>query len=169
MALAASLVLLGGLATMALAMGKGPEVPRMTKEELLPMLGQSDVIILDVRIGDEWKKSPWKIKGAVRENPEKGGSTRHREVPQRQDPCPLLNLTQRGDQCLDGTAAYIHGLHESSRTQRGLRRMVQSPTSGRTKISTSKKDMGGFALLLGLVIPGPNRFLFGIKLDAVIG
>jgi hypothetical protein len=71
-ALAASLVLLGGLATMALAMGKGPEVPRMTKEELLPMLGQSDVIILDVRIGDEWKKSPWKIKGAVRENPEKG-------------------------------------------------------------------------------------------------
>ena len=70
--LAASLVLLGALATMALAMGKGPEVPRMTKEELLPMLGNPDVIILDVRIGDEWKKSPWKIKGAVRENPEKG-------------------------------------------------------------------------------------------------
>ena len=72
MALAASLVLLGGLATMALAMGKGPEIPRMTKEELLPMLGNPDVVILDVRIGDEWKKSPWKIKGAVREDPEKG-------------------------------------------------------------------------------------------------
>jgi len=70
--LAAILVLLGVLATMALAMGKGPEVPRMTKEELLPMLGNPDVIILDVRIGDEWKKSPWKIKGAVREDPEKG-------------------------------------------------------------------------------------------------
>ena len=72
MALAASLVLLGGLATMALAMGKGPEIPRMTKEELLPMLGNPDVVILDVRTGDEWKKSPWKIKGAVREDPEKG-------------------------------------------------------------------------------------------------
>jgi hypothetical protein len=71
-AFAASLVLLGGLATMALAMGQGPEVPRMTKEELLPMLGRPDLIILDVRVGDEWKKSPWKIKGAVRENPEKG-------------------------------------------------------------------------------------------------
>jgi hypothetical protein len=71
-AFAASLVLLGGLATMALAMGQGPEVPRMTKEELLPMLGRPDVIILDVRVGDEWKKSPWKIKGAVREDPEKG-------------------------------------------------------------------------------------------------
>jgi hypothetical protein len=72
MTLAACLVLLGGLATLALAMGKGPEAPRMTKEELLPMLGSPDVIILDVRIGDEWKKSPWKIKGAVRENPEMG-------------------------------------------------------------------------------------------------
>jgi len=72
MILAASWVLLGGLATMALAMGKGPEVPRLTKEELLPMLGSPDVVILDVRVGDEWKKSPWKIKGAVRENPEKG-------------------------------------------------------------------------------------------------
>ena len=71
-ALAVSLVLLGALATMAIAMGKGPEVPRMTKEELLPMLGSPDVVILDVRIGDEWKKSPWKIKGAVREEPEKG-------------------------------------------------------------------------------------------------
>jgi len=71
-ALAAGLVLLGGLATMALSMGKEPEVPRMTKEELLPMLDRPDVVILDVRIGDEWKKSPWKIKGAVRENPEKG-------------------------------------------------------------------------------------------------
>jgi hypothetical protein len=71
-ALGFSFLLMLGLATMALAMGKGPEVPRLTKEELLPMLGSPDVVILDVRIGDEWKKSPWKIKGAVRENPGKG-------------------------------------------------------------------------------------------------
>ena len=72
MVLAVGLILLGGLVAMALAMGKGPEVPRITKEELLPMLGNPDVIILDVRIGDEWKKGPWKIKGAVREDPERG-------------------------------------------------------------------------------------------------
>lgn len=72
-ALGFSFLLMLGLATMALAMGnKGPEVPRMTKEELLPMLGNLDVVIIDVRIGEEWKKSPWKIKGAVREPPEKG-------------------------------------------------------------------------------------------------
>ena len=67
-----SFILMFGFAGMALAMGKGPEVPRMTKEELLPLLGRPDVIILDGRIADEWKKSPWKIKGAVREAPEKG-------------------------------------------------------------------------------------------------
>jgi len=72
-ALGFSFLLMLGLAIMALAMGnKGPEVPRMTKEELLPMLSNPDVVIMDVRIGEEWKKSPWKIKGAVRESPEKG-------------------------------------------------------------------------------------------------
>jgi rhodanese-related sulfurtransferase len=70
-----SFVLILGFAKIALAMGKGPEVPRMTKEELLPLLGRPDVIILDARIGDEWKKSPWKIKGAVREDPAKGAQS----------------------------------------------------------------------------------------------
>ncbi len=45
--------------------------PRMTKEELKSMLGQRDVIVLDVRVESEWKNSDSKIKGAVRENPEK--------------------------------------------------------------------------------------------------
>jgi rhodanese-related sulfurtransferase len=45
-------------------------VPRITKEELRSMLDNPDVIIVDVRVEDEWKKSEWKIKGAVRENPE---------------------------------------------------------------------------------------------------
>jgi len=70
-----SFILMFGFAGMALAMGKGPEVPGMTREELLPLLGSADVIILDVRVGDEWKKSPWKIKGALREDPEKGVGT----------------------------------------------------------------------------------------------
>jgi hypothetical protein len=52
-------------------LGLDAKVPRMTKEELKPLLGNPDVIILDVRIADDWKKSDLKIKGAVREDPEK--------------------------------------------------------------------------------------------------
>jgi rhodanese-related sulfurtransferase len=48
-----------------------PKVPRITKEELKPILDNPGVIVLDVRIGDEWKKSDKKIKGAIREDPEK--------------------------------------------------------------------------------------------------
>jgi len=47
------------------------KVPRVTKEELKSMLNRPDVIIVDVRLEDEWKKTAWKIRGAVRENPEK--------------------------------------------------------------------------------------------------
>ncbi len=49
--------------------------PRMAKEELRSLLGKRDVIIVDVRIEDEWKASKWKIAGAVREDPEKDGNT----------------------------------------------------------------------------------------------
>jgi predicted sulfurtransferase len=47
------------------------KTPRMAKEELKSLLGNPEVIVLDVRIADEWKKSVWKIKGAVREDPER--------------------------------------------------------------------------------------------------
>jgi hypothetical protein len=66
------LLLVLGFTKMALAMGKGVEVPRMTKEELRPMLGSPDVAILDVRVGAEWTSSKLKIQGAIREDPEKG-------------------------------------------------------------------------------------------------
>jgi len=46
------------------------KVPRLTVEELKAMLGQPDLVVLDVRIKDEWEMSETKIKGAVRENPE---------------------------------------------------------------------------------------------------
>ena len=39
----------------------------MTKEQLLPLLGKSDVIIIDVRAKYDWDKSKVKIPGAVRE------------------------------------------------------------------------------------------------------
>ncbi len=59
------------ISDLSLAMGKSVEVPRITKEELQPMLGNPDVVIIDVRIGDEWTKSKEKIQGAIREDPQK--------------------------------------------------------------------------------------------------
>ena len=47
------------------------EVSRITKEELRAMLGNSDMVIIDVRAGKDWKNSQSKIKGAVREKPKK--------------------------------------------------------------------------------------------------
>ena len=39
----------------------------MTKEQLLPLLGKPDVVIIDVRTNYDWDSSKVKIKGAVRE------------------------------------------------------------------------------------------------------
>lgn len=44
------------------------EVPRMTKEELKAKLGSPDLVILDVRRGEEWRNAEKKIAGAVRES-----------------------------------------------------------------------------------------------------
>jgi len=50
------------------------EAPRITKEEVKGMLGNPDVIIIDVRAGGDWNSSNVKIQGAVREDPSKVGS-----------------------------------------------------------------------------------------------
>ena len=65
------LFLLCGMAGSVRAMGKGAEVPLVTKEQLFSMLGKPDVFILDVRESGSWKRSKQKIQGAVREDPEK--------------------------------------------------------------------------------------------------
>jgi rhodanese-related sulfurtransferase len=44
-------------------------VSTVTKEELKAQLDSSDIIILDVRTGKDWKSSEFKIKGAIRANP----------------------------------------------------------------------------------------------------
>ena len=44
------------------------EVPRMTKEELKPLLGNPDVIVIDVRKERGWLSAETKIEGAVRED-----------------------------------------------------------------------------------------------------
>jgi len=46
------------------------DVPRMMKDELKAMLGNSDLVILDVRYKKDWTDSDSKIKGAIREDPE---------------------------------------------------------------------------------------------------
>ncbi len=45
------------------------EPPKISKEELRTMLGNPNVLILDVRIEGEWRASEKKIQGAIRENP----------------------------------------------------------------------------------------------------
>jgi hypothetical protein len=45
------------------------DVPRMTKEDLKIKLGNSDVVVLDVRRGKDWTASEFKIQGAVRTDP----------------------------------------------------------------------------------------------------
>ena len=44
------------------------DVPKITAEELSARLGNSDLIIIDVRIERDWKSSPLKVKGAVWED-----------------------------------------------------------------------------------------------------
>jgi rhodanese-related sulfurtransferase len=51
------------------------EVPRITKEDLRSLLGNPDVIIVDVRIEEHWKESKSRIQRAVREDPEKDINT----------------------------------------------------------------------------------------------
>ncbi len=47
------------------------EGPRISKEDLKELLGKPDVVIVDVRTGSDWNDSPVKVKGAVREEPDK--------------------------------------------------------------------------------------------------
>jgi len=49
---------------------KSVDAPRMTKERLEAMLGNPNLLIIDVRYGKDWTDSNLKIRGAVREDPE---------------------------------------------------------------------------------------------------
>jgi len=41
----------------------------MTKEQLKPLLGSSDLVVVDVRLDEQWRFSNRKIPGASYENP----------------------------------------------------------------------------------------------------
>jgi rhodanese-related sulfurtransferase len=56
-------LLLGGVASAQ------QDVPRITKEDLKPLIGKADVVIIDVRAEHDWKDEDMMIQGAVREDP----------------------------------------------------------------------------------------------------
>ena len=45
------------------------DVPRISKEKLKEVLGNPNVIILDVRHSENWQENEFKIKGAIRRRP----------------------------------------------------------------------------------------------------
>ena len=47
------------------------EAPRISKEQLKPMIGDPGVVIIDVRTAHDLSESDLKIKGSVREDPAK--------------------------------------------------------------------------------------------------
>ena len=64
------------LVLIVLAMGTdlvaaAEKVPRITTEELKAKLDNPAFIIIDVRSGSDWDKSTEKVKGAIREDPNK--------------------------------------------------------------------------------------------------
>jgi len=66
------------LAWMSLVVGDAacaavPQADKITREELLPLLGRPDVVVVDMRTGRDWNDATLKIKGAVREDPMKPG------------------------------------------------------------------------------------------------
>ena len=50
------------------AIASASDVPKVTAEELRAMLGNPDLIIIDVRIERDWKASALKVKGAAWED-----------------------------------------------------------------------------------------------------
>lgn len=51
------------------ACSSAAEAPRVDKDTVKGWLGNPQVIIVDVRAGDDWQDSKTKIKGAVRQDP----------------------------------------------------------------------------------------------------
>ena len=49
---------------------KSVDAPRMAKDKLKAILGNPDLLIIDVRFGKDWTESDLKVQGAVREDPQ---------------------------------------------------------------------------------------------------
>ena len=65
-------ILTAFLALFFIGAGEPPtenQAPQMTKEQLKAKLGSKDLIVIDVRLDEQWRFSNRKIPGAVHENP----------------------------------------------------------------------------------------------------
>ena len=66
-----AVVLSLGVVLAAVLPASSQEVPGISKEDLKEMLGKTEVAIIDVRAVSDWNASTFKIKGSVREEPDK--------------------------------------------------------------------------------------------------
>ena len=76
-------VLLLSLALTWVSSVMAADIPRMTKEELKAMMDDAKVIIVDVRTNADWNMSERKIRGAVREDPNKVKSSIEKYSPDK--------------------------------------------------------------------------------------
>ena len=108
------------------------DVPRITKEQLKSMLGDPNVIIIDVRIARHWKESDSKIKGAVREDPGAQApkiteaDTWMAKYQKDKTLVFYCQVTQREYQCQFGTEIPGQRLHEGLRAERGLKEWLSA-------------------------------------------
>lgn len=65
------LMLTGIISCASAPIKSSDNAPRISKETLNARLDDSSLIIIDVRLPQDWKKSGEKIKGAVQEDPNK--------------------------------------------------------------------------------------------------
>lgn len=63
------MMVVGLMVASAWACSAGPEAPRVDKETVKGWLGSPQVLIVDVRAGNDYTDSKTKIKGAVRQDP----------------------------------------------------------------------------------------------------
>lgn len=66
---ASALLLAISLSIAMAASAMAQDIPRMAPRELAAILGQTELILLDVRAEADWKASDKKIQGALREDP----------------------------------------------------------------------------------------------------
>jgi rhodanese-related sulfurtransferase len=64
-----SLAVVGAVFVGGVVASAQQDIPRMTKEDLKPLLGNADVVIIDVRSKPDWEENTLMIKAAVREDP----------------------------------------------------------------------------------------------------
>ena len=69
-ALAAAAVIFAG----CVSSGELEQVPRISSVDLKPLVEKGEVVVIDVRSRQDWGKSEYKIKGAIREDASSAGS-----------------------------------------------------------------------------------------------